>query len=274
MSEPAGWQWIEAWRNGTISDEDFNSLQRLLREQPEVRRTLRRFMALDTALRDRAEARLLAAESETGDGEQRASPITAPHFRVAWREVVAWSAAAACLLLALFGWSHKPASDPVPGSVQNQPAIAQQVPVSNPAVDLETQGRKVAPTTAQLRDQLLASARDVVHIRLVSGDDPGAEQARGEIVWSSERQTGFLCLQGLPRNEPSNIQYQLWVVDAGPMTSGLVDGGVFNPEPEAGELILPIRGNLLVPHWRLLVIDVETPGGGARKSFPLLARAE
>ena len=23
MSEPAGWQWIEAWRNGTISDKDF-----------------------------------------------------------------------------------------------------------------------------------------------------------------------------------------------------------------------------------------------------------
>lgn len=275
MSEPAGWEWIEAWRSGTISEDDFNSLQRLLREQPEVRRTLRRYMDLDTALRDRAESRLLAAESETGEGEQRASPVTAPRFRVARREVVAWSAAVACLLLALLAWSRKPASDPLPGSVPNQPVVAQQVPVPNPAVDSETQRPKVAPTNAQLRDQLLASARDVVHIRLVSGDEPGAEQARGEIVWSSEQQMGFLCLQGLPRNEPSNTQYQLWVVDAGPMTSGLVDAGVFNPEPEAGELILPIRGNLLVPHWRMLVINVETlGGGGASKSIPLLARAE
>ena len=100
MSEPAGWQWIEAWRNGTISDDDFHSLQILLREQPAARRTLRRSMAMDTALRDRAEARLLAAESETASDEQRASPVTAPRFRVVRREVVAWSAAAACLLLA------------------------------------------------------------------------------------------------------------------------------------------------------------------------------
>ena len=61
MSEPAGWQWIEAWRNGTISDEDFDSLQKLLREEPDARRTLRRYMAMDTALRDRAEARLLVS---------------------------------------------------------------------------------------------------------------------------------------------------------------------------------------------------------------------
>ncbi|MCU0982601.1 MAG: anti-sigma factor [Pirellulaceae bacterium] len=275
MSEPAGWQWIEAWRNGTISDGDFHSLQILLREQSEARRTLRRSMAMDTALRDRAEARLLAAESETASDEKRASPVTAPRFRVVRREVVAWSAAAVCLLLAVFGWSRKPASDPSPGSLHNQPVIAQPVPVPPPATDLETQQPHVAPTTAQLRDQLLASAPDVLHIRLVSGNESAAEQARGEIVWSRERQLGYLCLRGLPRTEPSNTQYQLWIVDAGPMTSGLVDGGVFNTEQEAGELILPIQGNFLVPHWRMLVISVETPGGGLTgKSFSLLARAE
>lgn len=275
MNEPAGWQWIEAWRNGTISEDDFNSLQRLLREQPEVRRTLRRYMALDTALRDRAESRLLVAESETGNDEQRVSPVTTPRRRFAGREMVAWSAAAACLLLALLAWNRKPASDPVPGSVQNQPVVAQPVPVPTPALDLEARRPSIASTTAQLRDQLLASARDVVRIRLASGDETGAEQARGEIVWSSAQQMGFLCLQGFPRNQFSNTQYQLWIVDAGPMTNGLVDGGVFNPEPAAGELILPIRGNLLVPHWRMLVIDVETPGSGeASKSIPLLARAE
>jgi hypothetical protein len=61
MSEPAGWQWIEAWRNGTINIDDFNSLQRLLREQPEVRRTLRRYMAMDTALRRSRYCRSVAA---------------------------------------------------------------------------------------------------------------------------------------------------------------------------------------------------------------------
>ncbi len=194
MSEPAGWQWIEAWRNGTISDGDFHSLQILLREQSEARRTLRRSMAMDTALRDRAEARLLATESETASDEKRTSPVTAPRFRVVRREVVAWSAAAVCLLLAVLAWSRKPASDPSPGSLHNQPVIV-------PAYHMCTV--VIAGFRRGLRDQLLASAPDVLHIRLVSGNESAAEQARGEIVWSRERQLGYLCLRGLPRTESS-----------------------------------------------------------------------
>ncbi len=65
MTDPTGWQLIEDWRNGVISDEDFASLQDLLRADAEVRQTLRRSMTMDSALRDRAEAELLAPESDT-----------------------------------------------------------------------------------------------------------------------------------------------------------------------------------------------------------------
>ena len=64
MTDPTGWQLIEDWRNGVISDEDFASLQDLLRADAEVRQTLRRSMTMDSALRDRAEAELLAPESD------------------------------------------------------------------------------------------------------------------------------------------------------------------------------------------------------------------
>jgi ferric-dicitrate binding protein FerR (iron transport regulator) len=65
MTDPTGWQLIEDWRNGVISDVDFASLQDLLRADAEVRQTLRRSMTMDSALRDRAEAELLAPEAET-----------------------------------------------------------------------------------------------------------------------------------------------------------------------------------------------------------------
>ncbi|MCP4785307.1 MAG: hypothetical protein GY903_32595 [Fuerstiella sp.] len=65
MTDPTGWQLIEDWRNGVISDEDFASLQDLLRADAEVRQTLRRSMTMDSALRDRAEAELLASDSDS-----------------------------------------------------------------------------------------------------------------------------------------------------------------------------------------------------------------
>ena len=64
MTDPVGWQLIENWRNGVISDEEFASLQELLRNDPQARQTLRRSMAMDSALRDRADAELLATESD------------------------------------------------------------------------------------------------------------------------------------------------------------------------------------------------------------------
>ncbi|PHR97269.1 MAG: hypothetical protein COA78_27845 [Blastopirellula sp.] len=66
MTDPIGWQLIENWRNGEISDEDFASLQELLRNDPQARQTLRRSMAMDSALRDRADAELLSTESDEG----------------------------------------------------------------------------------------------------------------------------------------------------------------------------------------------------------------
>ncbi|MEM9280199.1 MAG: hypothetical protein AAGA96_00085 [Verrucomicrobiota bacterium] len=55
--EPSGWHWIESWRSGTISREAFSEFQEALRDDAEVRETLRRSMAMDSALREVAEAK-------------------------------------------------------------------------------------------------------------------------------------------------------------------------------------------------------------------------
>ncbi|MEM1296995.1 MAG: hypothetical protein AAGH89_16640 [Verrucomicrobiota bacterium] len=58
-NEPAGWHWIEAWRNETMSPHDFAEFQAALKSDAEVRNTLRKAMAMDSALRDMAEAESL-----------------------------------------------------------------------------------------------------------------------------------------------------------------------------------------------------------------------
>jgi hypothetical protein len=70
------------------------------------------------------------------------------------REVVAWLAAAACLLVAVFTWYTRPTAAPSPMS----PTIANiEPPVTAPETDTPDPS-SATPTVAQLREQLLASA--------------------------------------------------------------------------------------------------------------------
>ncbi len=270
MSEPAGWQWIEAWRNGTISDEDFASLQKLLREEPDARRTLRRYMAMDTALRDRAEARLLIAASEAADEPSRARSAAVPRSRFAWREVVAWSTAAACLLVATMLWFTRPTTN------QNPPMIAEaEPPTESPVVERRRNRPAVVSTIAQQREQLLASAPDVLHLQLVSDNGGGvANESGGDIVWSSGRQIGYLRLRGLAGNDPAQRQYQLWIVGSDVSGNELINGGIFPVDRSTGELILPIQADQFVQQPKMFVVSVEPSGSGAALTTPLLAKAD
>lgn len=95
MTDPTGWQLIEDWRNGVISDDDFVALQDLLREDPEARQTLRRSMTMDSALRDRAEAELLAVEADTEVVGKQTSDLSASNRP-------RWLSAAALIAVELF----------------------------------------------------------------------------------------------------------------------------------------------------------------------------
>lgn len=269
MSEPAGWKWIEAWLNHTICDEDFASLQKLLREEPDARRTLRRYMAMDTALRDRAEALVLIAESEAADNPIRVRSAAAPRSRFAWREVVAWATAAACLLVATMLWFTKPTTN------QTSPMIGEAEPPTENAVVERRQTAAVVLTVAEQREQLLASAPDVLHLRLVNSDSGAvAQEPGGDIVWSNGQQIGYLRLQGLANDGSARRQYQLWIIGGDASSNEFINGGMFFVDRNMGELTVPIHADDFVQMPKMFLVNVEPLGGGETLTTSLLAKAD
>ena len=103
-------------------------------------------------------------------------------------------------------------------------------------------------------------------------DDAGSsfESARGSVAWDEQRQTGYLRLVGLPKNDPAQSQYQLWIIDAsrGDLP---VDGGVFDVNSE--DAVVAIDAKLWVPEAKVFAITREPPGGVVVSDGPLLLTA-
>lgn len=117
---------------------------------------------------------------------------------------------------------------------------------------------RAAPTPAEARAELLASAGDVT--RLAWQATPEAAAAAGDVVWSASAQRGFMRFVGLPPNDPKRAQYQLWIFDRGRDQAFPVDGGVFDVT-SAGEVIVPITARLRVDDAALFAVTIERPGG-------------
>ncbi len=100
---------------------------------------------------------------------------------------------------------------------------------------------------------------------LTTGAPPEIRSVTGEVVWSDSAQTGFLKLKGMPANDPSKEQYQLWIIDG---TRGLgqrISGAIFDvPKDIAvakGEVIVRIDPQLHVNKAAIFAITIEQPGG-------------
>lgn len=87
--------------------------------------------------------------------------------------------------------------------------------------------------------------------------DTGPE---GEVVWHGREQRGFLVLRGLPANDPTEAQYQLWIFDRTRSDAHPVDGGVFDVRSD-GEAIIPIDARVPVREAFGFAITREVPGG-------------
>jgi len=105
---------------------------------------------------------------------------------------------------------------------------------------------------------LLASATDIRRANI----GPGKETYKpsGDIVWSDAKQQGYIRLTGLPKNDPSAAQYQLWIFDENQNPKTPIDGGVFDVTAD-GEVIIPVNAKLKVRNPSLFAITVEKPGG-------------
>ena len=169
------------------------------------------------------------------------TPISAPS-KVNLREIAAWLCMAASIAIALCVWI--PTKRDVIASLQSQ------------------------------RDKFVSSTADMVRTKWeLPAPDPTKSNDLGEVVWSTEAQQGFMTFRGLPVNDPTKEQYQLWIIDPS-RDEKPVDGGVFDIA-SAGESIVPIRAKLRVDKPTVFAITVEKPGGvvvSDQKRLPLLAK--
>ncbi len=124
----------------------------------------------------------------------------------------------------------------------------------------------------QMREQLLASAKDAIRTEWTAGPTPIAE-ASGDVAWSTTAQLGYMRFQGLKPNDPRVEQYQLWIFDRNQPEKTPVDGGVFDVTSN-DEVVVPIHPTLKVREPYLFAVTVEKPGGvmvSDRSRLPLLA---
>jgi len=194
---------------------------------------------------DLTEARTAAAEKARVEQSLAPSPVPARAGRFGG---YGWLAAAACLVLAIFGWERSP--PPLPPVVVVAPPPVTPPPPAQPA----------PPTAAEERAALLAKT-DSLKIPLGATKDPAAAGVTGDVVWDPATQRGFLHFAGLAPNDPAVRQYQIWIFDAGRDKRYPVDGGVFDVPANAGEVIIPIRASLMVRKPAAFAVTVEKPGG-------------
>jgi hypothetical protein len=192
-------------------------------------------------------ADIAAARSSKAD-QARASSTPTP--RANRYGSYGWLAAAACLVLAIFGWERSPSPPVIPVAEVPTPSPEIAAPAVPPA----------PPTPAEERAALLAKS-DSLKIPLAATKDPAAAGMSGDVVWDPVKQRGFLHFAGLAANDPAVHQYQIWIFDAGRDKRYPVDGGVFDVPANAAEVVIPIRATLMVRKPAAFAVTVEKPGG-------------
>lgn len=150
-------------------------------------------------------------------------------------------AAAACVALAFNLWLTR--VQPITDVAKNPEVI------KTPTPEL---------STAQKREQFLASATDVVQKDWKSPKDE--KEILGDITWSNKEQKGYMRFRGLPTNNPEKETYQLWIVDETQDQKTPVSGGVFDVS-ENGEIIIPIDAQLKIKKPVMFAVTKEKAGG-------------
>jgi len=151
--------------------------------------------------------------------------------------------------LAVIGWMRSPpvVSPPVVQIPGTPAGVAPPAPLE-------------PPTPAEARVALLA-APNVLKITLGATKDPGAAGVTGDVVWDPATQRGFLHFAGLKHNDPSVMQYQIWIFDGERDQRYPVDGGVFDVPANAADIVIPIQAAVLVHKLAAFAVTAEKPGG-------------
>jgi len=172
-----------------------------------------------------------------------------------------WFAAAACLVLALFGWLRAPTPlPPTPAANLGESAAPPAGSSATPPTTSVASNGQAQATPAEERAALLA-APAALKIKLEATKDPGGTGASGDVVWDPATQRGYLHFVGLAPNDPTAHQYQLWIFDGARDQRYPVDGGVFDIPANATDVVVPIHAALSVGKAAAFAVTVERPGG-------------
>lgn len=175
-----------------------------------------------------------------------------------WFGGLGWATAvAACLALAINIWFTR-FQAPV-DSASNQPV---------------TQPQKL--TLAQQREQLINSARDIIKASWAAGNVKEIKEISGDIVWSDEKQAGFMRFTGLPKKGAPEACYQLWIFDKVQDKATPIDGGTFEVTQE-GEVIVPVDAKIKANGPQMFAVTIERAGGvvvSKREKIAALAKVE
>lgn len=200
----------------------------------------------------------LAAETFAREMENSRNVMGAPALRIgdadggmppvrringSW---LGWMAAAASLAFGAIGWIQ----------IFANRQSAMTVPVS----------------IVSLRDAV-AGAPDAQRLAWGDWDDPEIKGVKGEVVWSESGQKGYMTFRGLPANDATKEQYQLWIVDERGLEQR-VSGGIFNATGDStgwqgevraqrvgDDLVVEISPRIHVGKPALFAVTVEKPGG-------------
>lgn len=226
--------------DGTLSAEEAGELRALLGKHPDWRADDVDLAAgaawasvADSALPAGLEAKLMATIPTSltvlaGNTE----PIPVKRRR----DFLGWAIASAAAAVGLVGWWPR-----LSGRLIDRPPPT--------------------PTLAERRALLMSTAKDVTVLPFAPAGDPLVAKIEGDLVWSSEKQAGYMRFAaGLPKNDPRQHAYQLWIFDGTRDERYPVDGGVFDIGAD-GELVVEITPKIRVNRPTLFAITLEPPGG-------------
>ena len=115
-------------------------------------------------------------------------------------------------------------------------------------------------TPAQEMAELLASGNAIIKANWSAGNVKALNNISGDVVWSDEKQKGYMRFRGLPVNDKNKETYQLWIFDKTQDKATPIDGGTFDVD-QNGEVVIPINAKLKTREPGMFAVTVEKPGG-------------
>lgn len=198
----------------------------------------------------------LAAESPWPPVKLRQQEVERPG--ISWFGWLGWAAAAAACIALVF-------------NILNTPTPQNDQAGTKPPIEVP---RELSP--AQKREELLRSAVSMVKADWAAGNVKEIAKISGDVIWSDEKQAGYMRFKGLPVNDATKETYQLWIFDKTQKEETPIDGGTFDVTAD-GEVIIPIDAKLKAQGAKMFAITIEKPGGvvvSDRKKIAALAKVE